>query len=166
MQKNLKMLERIQTIFLAIVGLCLILAIFLPTWEKENTDKNESVTLNYMELSHIKNGDKVKGISTLYVMVLAGLSGLIAFYSLSQYKNRMLQMKLGFLNTLLMCGVLLFSVYFAQDAENILPEPAGEPWQYYRIGFYLPIIALLSNLAANRFIRRDEKLVRDSDRMR
>ncbi len=160
------MLERIQTIFLAIVAVSLIVAIFLPTWYKENPKTNEIVSLDYMTLTKTQDDKEISSTSTVYIIAISILSSLVAFYSITQYKNRLLQMKLGFLNTLLMCGVLAFTVYFAQDAETLLKEPAGEPWQYYRIGFYLPIIALMSNLIANRFIRRDERLVRDSERMR
>jgi hypothetical protein len=36
----------------------------------------------------------------------------------------------------------------------------------YGYAMWLPAIAMLSNLVANRFIRKDEKLVRDADRLR
>ncbi|HOO10052.1 MAG TPA: DUF4293 family protein [Cyclobacteriaceae bacterium] len=34
------------------------------------------------------------------------------------------------------------------------------------MALFLPIVAMVSNMVANRFIRKDEKLVRDSDRLR
>jgi hypothetical protein len=34
------------------------------------------------------------------------------------------------------------------------------------MGLYLPIAAMICNILANRFIRRDENLVRSADRMR
>ncbi|NJN43252.1 MAG: DUF4293 domain-containing protein [Flammeovirgaceae bacterium] len=43
--------------------------------------------------------------------------------------------------------------------EHVLP---GE----YGLAFWLPAVAMVSNLIANRFIRKDEKLVRDSERIR
>ena len=36
----------------------------------------------------------------------------------------------------------------------------------FKLGTMLPMGGLIFNSLANRFIRRDEKLVRDSDRMR
>jgi hypothetical protein len=36
----------------------------------------------------------------------------------------------------------------------------------FEAGFYLPTLALILNLLANRFIRRDEQLVRSMDRLR
>jgi hypothetical protein len=36
----------------------------------------------------------------------------------------------------------------------------------YLIGTYLPMGAMVCNLIANRFIRRDENLVRSADRLR
>jgi hypothetical protein len=38
--------------------------------------------------------------------------------------------------------------------------------QQYSLGLYLPVVAVIANFLANRFIMRDEKLVRDSDRLR
>ena len=35
----------------------------------------------------------------------------------------------------------------------------------YGLGIWLPGIAVLCNLLSNRFIRKDEKLVRDSERL-
>jgi hypothetical protein len=39
-------------------------------------------------------------------------------------------------------------------------------FENYEIGFFLVIIAMICNILANRFIRRDENLVRSADRMR
>jgi hypothetical protein len=36
----------------------------------------------------------------------------------------------------------------------------------FEIGFFVPLLALIFNSLANRFIRRDEKLVRSVDRIR
>jgi hypothetical protein len=36
----------------------------------------------------------------------------------------------------------------------------------YGLGIWLPGVAVLCNLLSNRFIRKDEKLVRDSERLR
>jgi len=73
----------------------------------------------------------------------------------------MLQIKLGALNSLLMMGSLGCMVFFA---TGLIKENQLEG--QYGLALWLPFIAMVSNLIANRFIRRDEKLVRDSDRIR
>ena len=45
-----------------------------------------------------------------------------------------------------------------------MPLAGGEG--SYTIGTWAAFISLVSNLLANRFIKRDEKLVKDADRMR
>jgi hypothetical protein len=51
----------------------------------------------------------------------------------------------------------------AVSPESLLqPELQGN----YLMGFYLPVVALLFNLLSNRFIRKDEMLVKSADRIR
>ena len=96
-------------------------------------------------------------------MELIGLSALIAFFEISMYRNRLTQIKLGALNALIMAGVIVSSVYMATQGETKwMPEMTGD----YQFGLFLPIAAIILNMMANRFIRRDEMLVRSVDRMR
>ena len=85
----------------------------------------------------------------------------VAFFEIGKFNNRMLQIKLGALNALLMAGGIGSAVWFATDLMKATQE-AGN----YGLALYLPIVAIISNMIANRFIRKDEKLVRDSDRLR
>ncbi|NJM24249.1 MAG: DUF4293 domain-containing protein [Bacteroidia bacterium] len=84
----------------------------------------------------------------------------LAFIEIGKYKNRVLQMKMGAFNSLFLLGVVGGSVYFASQLINELGT--GQ----YGLGLYVPAVAVISNLVANRFIRRDERLVRDSERLR
>jgi hypothetical protein len=69
-------------------------------------------------------------------------------------------MKLGALNSLLLAGTILSAFIFS---NQLTKEFHGGQ---LGLGLWLPGIAVLCNLLANRFIRRDEKLVRDSNRLR
>lgn len=86
----------------------------------------------------------------------------IAILEMTKYKNRMTQMKLGALNSLFLVGVILAAFYFSNQLIKSLNAGNGQ----YGLGMWLPGVAVLCNLLANRFIRRDEKLVRDSNRLR
>jgi len=91
------------------------------------------------------------------------LAAAVAVYSIFRYDDRLLQMKLGALNSLLMGSMIGVIMYFVFHAEKIiLPQVQGN----YLFAFYLGISGLMFNLLANRFIRKDDKLVKSADRLR
>ena len=108
----------------------------------------------------------VNDVETKILYLISGiaiLSALVACFSIFKFKKRPLQLKLGMFNTLLLCGVLGTMFYYQNAANNIFdPEKYGQ----FKIGFFLPVIALLFNILANKYIRKDEKLVRSVERMR
>ena len=67
------------------------------------------------------------------------------------------------LNTLVLAGLLGTMVYYSYYVgEEMIAGAPGER----EAAFYLPFLALVLNAFANRFIRRDEQLVRSVDRLR
>lgn len=154
------MWQRKQTIFLAVTGACMILMIFFPAWLVTEGDIER--VLYPLHYSVTEGGVK----TTVYYpyalsAILAVAAATIAFLEISKYENRMLQIKLGALNSLLMAGSLGSLVYFATQLIKT-NQLAG----HYGLSLWLPAGAMISNMIANRFIRRDEKLVRDSERIR
>ncbi len=163
------MLQRIQSVLLFFAALCMLAILFFPVWEKSDVEKNEKVSLSALAMTYEKEDIETKEINILneewtgYIAILAILSAAVAFYSIFRYDNRLLQIKLGALNSLFMGGALGVSVYFSLQAESIIvPQVRGD----YLVGFYLGVAALLLNSMANRFIRKDERLVRSADRIR
>lgn len=157
------MIQRVQSIFLFVLGTCMILSLLFTSWQKTNTTTQEQATLNSFYLTHMKGGQLISSTPTFYIAILAVVSALVAFYSISRFRNRLLQIKLGALNSLLMAGVLGLTLWLSRQGEDLFTQP-----QYgtYSLGLYLPIVAMICNILANRFIRRDENLVRSADRMR
>lgn len=153
------MWQRIQTVFLIIAILSLVASIFLPIWVlREGDQYHELYAIHY---SVTENGVK----STLYVpyaltAVLLMASLVLAIIEIRKFKDRLLQIKLGALNSLFLAGGLGAAVYFSSSL--IKDHQDG----IYGLGLWLPGVAVLCNWLAMRFIRRDEKLVRDSDRLR
>lgn len=165
------MIQRVQTIFLFLLSICMFMMLFFPIWEKLSIDQQEKVALNafYMVQYTIDSDAENPGYQllaetgTYFIAILSAIAGLVALFSIFQYKNRLTQIKLGFLNTLLIAATLGVSIYYMFQGENLFnPEVRGD----YKVGFFLPALALLLNSLANRFIRRDEKLVRSVDRIR
>jgi drug/metabolite transporter (DMT)-like permease len=151
-----------------VLGVCMILSIIFPSCQKAGNQTGEVVTLDAVSLEFVQDGAVASSTPTFYIAILAVGSALVAFYSLSQFRNRLTQIKLGALNSLLMAGVLGLILYFSRQGEDMLPQTnqSAAGFENYEIGFFLVIIAMICNILANRFIRRDEKLVRSADRMR
>lgn len=162
------MLQRVQSVFLLGVAICMGLVLLFPIWEKTDDDKREKVvldafTLTYAEIENEKQVTTIEEQQTVLIAILVTLSIINAFYSIFRYDNRLTQIKLGALNSLFMAGVLGLELYYSQQGEAMLtPNVQGN----YDFGFFLPGIALLLNIMANRFIRRDENLVRSVNRIR
>ncbi len=158
------MIQRPQTIFLLIVIACEIFVLTgTSVWTKTNFDGNEiSVTIE--SLKQTLNGTSVKESSHLLAIGLLAASTLLSLGIIFSYKNRMRQMMMGLINSMLIAGTVgyLFYIIFKEAIPLFSPEQNGK----YDLGFYALVVALLGNMIANRLIRKDEMLVRSSDRMR
>lgn len=167
------MLQRIQTIFMTIAAVSMLLVLFFPIWEKSDQDfeaeKREYAVMNAFELryeQHNTTSGEVELLgmqSTILISIGAVLSALVMFWSITRYKNRMTQVKLNALFSLLSAGTFV-GIYVYIGKANALFDPTI--FGQFLIGFYLPIVAMFNNFIANRFIRKDEKLVRSMDRIR
>lgn len=146
--------------------------LFVPIWEKTDPDTGYRLVLTAFRLAPEEPGipledplgQPVVARSSAVIGALAVLAALIALYETFQYRDRLKQMKFGLINSLVLAILLgacvYFSVYVGEEA--VAPPVSGS----YLPGFYLPILAMVLNLLANRFIRRDELLVRSMDRLR
>ena len=154
------MWQRVQTIFLVVAAVSLVAMIFFPVWEVQT--ENARLTL-YTLYYRAQLGKDVSEIYLPYsfIAMLALAAATVAVISIQKYTNRLLQLKLGALNSLLMAGCGFAAVYFAMSLSKN-NHAAGE----FGLGLYLPFAAMVCNAIANRFIRRDEKLVKDSERIR
>lgn len=160
------MWQRIQTVFLALAVLSLIGSILMPIMIGVASDGHAYALypLHMMQKQMTASGE-VK-IHTYFpysltaLFVVAAIT--VAITEIRKFNNRMLQMKLGMLNSLLILAAMISAVAFlvmlekAHDFVSIQND----------FGLYLIFAALVFNWVALRFIKKDEKLVRDSDRLR
>lgn len=154
------MWQRIQTVFLAIAILSLVISIFFPIWVYQDPT-GQSHELYPLHYTIKKDGERLTTYfpySLTAILAVAAIT--LAIIEIGKYRNRVLQMKLGALNSLFMAGTIASAVFFS---NQFMQAYRGG---YYGLGLWLPGVAVLCNLLANRFIRRDERLVRDSGRLR
>ena len=167
------MLQRVQTIFMTIAALAMILMLFFPIWEKSDrqfeAEKREYAIMDVFQLRYEQHNTSTEEVQllgtqdTFLLSVGAIASALVMLFSITRYKNRMTQVKLNALFSLLTAATLVGTYLYTSKANGLFdPTIQGT----FLIGFYLPIVAMLNNFLANRFIRKDEQLVRSADRIR
>lgn len=156
------MWQRIQTVFLIVIVVCMVVGIFLPI-----TVFTDPVTGVTHELYPLHYSAKENGqITTSYfpyamtaILMVAGAT--LAGMGITRYANRMTQVKIGTLNSLILAGTIILIAYlFYKEFAAKFPAAKLGPV------IWIAAVAAVCNWLALRFIRRDEKLVRDSDRLR
>lgn len=169
------MIQRVQTIFLFLIAVAMGIALANPLWEKaglQSAGIAQLTALQYTEQQAVsqqpglpaQNAPTTIITSVWYLALLLGLVALTSLYAIFQYRNRLSQTALCAVNALMLTaimGIILYRTLYAGKAHG---DPADQGT--FLFGFYAIIAALVFNALANRFIRRDEKLVRGSDRLR
>ncbi|MFV8340912.1 DUF4293 domain-containing protein [Flavobacterium sp. XS2P39] len=137
------MIQRIQTIYLFLAFVVTgILPFFIPLW----TMSNDS------EYYFMQN--------QVYV-ILFGLSTTLTLLSIVSYKKRQNQFVIGRLNIILNLILLGLFVYRSLNlsGETLVVSEKG-------IGMFLPVVAIVLLVLANKAIKKDEDLVKSVDRLR
>ncbi len=169
------MIQRVQTIFLFLITIAMGVALVTPLWEKTGIQSSEKAYLTALQYTQQQAVAQQAGIpaqevpttavtSVWYLALLIALVGLVALYAVFQFRNRLLQTALCAVNALMLTaimGIILYRTLYAGKAYGN-PDDQGS----FLTGFYAIIAALVFNALANRFIRRDDKLVKDSNRLR
>ncbi|MFY0607859.1 MAG: DUF4293 domain-containing protein [Cyclobacteriaceae bacterium] len=162
------MIQRIQSVFLLLVAIVMVTTLFLPMWAKFDPEVMEVATLNAFQLVYASvdeaGNETVMAVTDTYIISgLALLGAAIALFSIFQFKNRLRQIQLGALNSLVMGGCLGVTYYYTTKGEQMLGQ---ETLGNFQMGFYIIAAALFFNSLANRFIRKDDRLVKSADRIR
>jgi glucan phosphoethanolaminetransferase (alkaline phosphatase superfamily) len=153
------MWQRIQTLFLVLVVISMVASFFLPIWKVVEGEKE--MQLYPLHFSTIEGGVKTTQYFPFAITaILMAAAATIAIMEIRRFDNRMTQVKLGTLNSLILAGALGSAVYF----YNQVTEQYG--YGQFGLSIWIPFIGVACNWLAIRFIRKDEKMVRDSDRIR
>jgi hypothetical protein len=154
------MWQRIQTVFLVVVIISLFASLFFPIWIHNDPlgQTHALFSLHYTVTENQIPNTVYFPYAVTAILTIAALT--IAIIEIGKYRHRVLQMKLGALNSLFMAGSIAAAVIFSNQLVKLY-QGGG-----YGLGLWLPGAAVLCNLIANQFIRRDERIVRESDRLR
>lgn len=154
------MIQRIQTLFLGLVAFIMTLNLFSTVWQADTTEKSILLTPFYLSEKTIE-GEQYHGV--IYIALLIILIIGISVFSITRFKNRPLQLKLGLGNSVLLCLVVgAFYLVIGKGKTMI----SADAVTHFDPGFYLPLIAIVLNILANRYIKKDDNLVKSVDRLR
>ena len=147
--------------FLTLVVVCMAICLFLPVGVFVDAATGDSHQLYSLHYTIVSLGSR----STTYfpyviTAILMATAGTIAVMSILKFENRITQIKLGTLNSLVLALVMVSMVLFF--------NPLAKKFTDGHLGLNLwgTFAAVAFNWVSLRFIRRDEKMVRDSDRIR
>lgn len=130
------MIQRIQSVFFLLSALISILIIFYFP-----VLSNEGVNLFLFD--HF-----------IYLRLLLLLSSLLAIFAIFQYKNRSRQRLISSLSRLMITFFYIITLVFYKEDFD------------FEIGLFLCIIPFILLFIASYFVKKDEKLIKDSDRIR
>ena len=137
------MIQRIQTIYLLLAFVVTgILMFFFPLWTM--SDNKEYFFMQ----------------SQVYTILL-GLSTSLTLLGVVSYKKRKNQFVIGRLNIILNLILLGLFVYRSLNLSGETPAVSEKG-----IGMFLPAVAIVLLVLANKAIKKDEDLVKSVDRLR
>ena len=130
------MIQRIQSVFFLLSALTSILIIFYFP-----VLSNEGVSLFLFD-------------RLVYLRLLLLSSSLLAIFAIFQYKNRSRQRLISSLSRLMITFFYIITLVFYKEDFD------------FEIGLFLCIIPFILLFIASYFVKKDEKLIKDSDRIR
>ena len=154
------MIQRIQTVFLFLAVIALVLFYIFPYWIAEAQPAGEAIKLFSYALV---TGEIARPVFEfgMYSIVggLAGIVIILLIIEIFAYKNRGTQMRIAIGISFIMSVNLVLMTFLILELQK---EYEGS----FGIGIFVYALAMLLNILARRFIQKDEKLVRSVDRLR
>ena len=149
------MIQRKQTLFLVavfIIGIVMLFVPFISMYSEPNIIWTVTL-LPVFAFSMLNSNIYFPIVLNFFVLI-------ISIITIFQFKKRPLQYKLSNLVTLLNVFIigLFFLVSFAKDDFTGTIS--------FSMGAFLPIVSIVCSFLAAHFIKKDEQLVRNADRIR
>ena len=155
------MIQRIQSIWLLLATIVLILMFFLPIATKVVNGSEEQVYTNGLHHYLAAKDGKALNVEVSLPLLITNIAVcLMCFFNIFNFKKRSLQKRI-IIFTIAAIGGFAFwcSVYAKQLTGGIDGATFG-------VGAYLPALAILFLVLAIFGINKDERLIRSAERLR
>lgn len=151
------MIQRIQTIFLLLAAACMSF-LFLPNFDFASSDGAQA------GVGTLFHDGVFNSYDNLILQVLIGAIAALIFINIFLFKKRELQLLLTRLIIFMVFSIILFAgIIFYLNFENRQEEMTHI---HARLGLFIPFVVLALLFFANKYIRKDIKLVKSMDRLR
>ncbi|MFP4059284.1 MAG: DUF4293 domain-containing protein [Bacteroidales bacterium] len=155
------MLQRVQTLYLVIALICMLMLVFFPIAEFITTG-GHVYELRFFNLVPVENYNESFQPGTWPFTTLISIIIIILVADIFFFRNRMLQMRLTIFNIVLMfglTGMIYYYVWQIVDMVNAI--------QYtFHVTCILPVVSAVLLILAFRGIRADELLIKSLNRIR
>ncbi len=145
------MIQRIQSLFLLLAAASFGALFFIPL------ALSDTVTTQFLS-------DRMYDVTDHPVLLgLTALGSALALVSIFLFRNRPLQLKLGYIIIVLaiLLPVAAFLLFMNESASLDASAQVMD-----QAGMFLPALAIIFGVLANFFIKKDERLVKSMDRLR
>ena len=159
------MIQRIQSVYLALVAVFSILGLCLPIGQFYDGTKNVAEYNNfYMQAD--KTIEQASNLGPLALGILLVLVTLITMMSIMLFRHRMRQLRLTIFSTILLVGYVAFYAFLTWKYQMQMAELVPTATYHFCFAALLPVLSIILNCLAIHGIRKDEALVRSLDRLR
>ncbi len=152
------MIQRVQSLYLLVVTVLLVLTMLLPIGYYAHAGEPFSDVLRPLGISLADGSHE----STWGLFAILLVSAVVSLGTIFLFRNRMLQVRMTVFSSVLLVGyyisvgVFVFVMTGNSDAEAFRPG----------IALALPLVCIILNYLAFRAIYSDEVMVRAADRLR
>lgn len=145
------MIQRIQSVFLLLSALVFGALFMVPfaISDKPTVQFLSDTVFNIMDHPAL--------------IALTAIGIVLSLVAIFMYKNRTLQQRFGYF---IIIVAILLPVYAFLLFNQATQQAASDVHIEDQAGLYLPCVAIVFAALANRFIKKDDKLVKSMDRLR
>ena len=161
------MLQRIQSLYLAVAAIAFALLFFLNIYKVETTTQPiQVVSMSVTTITSFQadNPSPVPPHFQLFSFTLNLILFILVIVTIFWYKNRVQQNLLAKLCILLNSGLLVLLLLSTDKLISVIGSAAYNAT--YQSGIICPVISLVLIFLASRAIMKDENLVKSADRLR
>lgn len=156
------MIQRIQSVYLLLSIFALGLTFFFPLMAYYGDLHTYQFNLIEMQNLVPNSVNDFKNLFTMPLLAVLGFILLLSILIIFKYRNRKLQLQLTRINMLLNL-VLIIAIFFGYSRYI---QSVIDVEEQFKTGAFFPLISLVFLVLAYRGIKKDDDLIRSTDRLR
>ncbi|KQS41965.1 DUF4293 domain-containing protein [Pedobacter sp. Leaf194] len=155
------MIQRVQSIWLLLATIALVLMLFLPIAAKETNSSESEIFTNGLHQTFATKGGKTLETHTFLPLLITNIAvAVMCFANIFNFRKRSLQKRLVIFTIAAIAGFAFWCSVYAKQL------PGGVDGAIFEVGAYMPALAILFCVLAIFGINKDERLIRSAERLR